>query len=94
MPKDVIQIDRAGRLVLPKPIRKRFSLNPGDTLKLSVDENGIHLKPQAAAGEIVRKGSVLVFTGQFGERVTSELVQRIIDEEREQFAEKLPLRKR
>jgi AbrB family looped-hinge helix DNA binding protein len=91
-----IQIDKAGRVVLPKPLRKRFNLLPGDTLRLSADETGIRLEPSASGGELVRKGSVLVFTGEFAEPVTSGLVERLMGEDRERGLENLSgmLRKR
>lgn len=85
--KSTIQIDHAGRLVLPKVVRKRFNLSAGDKLTVSADENGIHLEPVAAAGELVRKGSMLVFRGHFDEPVTTELVERMLNEDRHQREE-------
>src|SRR5580658_9942426 len=63
MKTETIQIDKAGRVVLPKPLREQFHLLPGDKLRLSVERNGFRLEPTEAGGELVRKGSVLVFTG-------------------------------
>jgi AbrB family looped-hinge helix DNA binding protein len=83
MSKDVIQVDRAGRVVLPKPIRKRFNLLPGDKLKLTADHSGIRLEPQDTTGKLIRKGRVLVFTGDFNERITDEAIQRMLEEDRE-----------
>jgi AbrB family looped-hinge helix DNA binding protein len=37
----LIQIDKAGRVVLPKPLRDRFNLVPGDKLRLLVEGNAI-----------------------------------------------------
>jgi AbrB family looped-hinge helix DNA binding protein len=84
-----IQIDSAGRVVLPKPLRKHFNLLPGDKLRLSSDSTGIRLEPADAAGHLVRKGKVLVFTGEFSEPVTSEMIQKTLDEDRERGVREL-----
>ena len=89
MKNGMIQIDPAGRVVLPKPIRKRFNLLPGDKLRLSADATGIRLEPADVAGKLVRKGSVLVFTGEFGKPITSALVEGMLAEDRERPAEEL-----
>lgn len=86
MKPETIQIDKAGRVVLPKPVRQRFNLLPGDKLRLSADETGIKLEPADPAGKLVRKGSVLVFTGEFSEPVTTEMVEQMIREDREKAA--------
>ena len=81
--QQTIQVDRAGRVVLPKPIRKRFNLLPGDKLRLSADESGIRLEPEEVVGSLVRKGNVLVFTGEFSERITDEVIDRMLEEDRQ-----------
>ena len=83
MKKDTIQIDKAGRVVLPKPLREQFNLLPGDKLRLSVEGNGFRLEPRNAGGELVRKGSVLVFTGGFPEPITTARVNELIEQDRE-----------
>ncbi len=83
---ETIQIDKAGRVVLPKGVRRSFNLNAGDKLRLVTDEAGIRLEPVAAAGELVRKGNVLVFRGEFSEPITTELVNALITEDREYSA--------
>jgi AbrB family looped-hinge helix DNA binding protein len=83
MKTETIQIDKAGRLVLPKPLRKKFNLEAGDKLRLSVEGNSIRLEPTDPAGKLVRKGGVLVFTGEFSEPLTTETVNSLIEDERE-----------
>ena len=80
---ETIQIDKAGRVVLPKPLREQFNLLPGDKLRLSVEGNGFRLEPADAGGEMVRKGSVLVFTGGFAEAITTAKVNQLIEQDRE-----------
>lgn len=96
MKTGTIQIDKAGRVVLPKPLRDQFNLLPGDKLRLSVEGNGFRLEPADVGGEFIKKGSVLVFTGQFSEPITTEKVNELINAERENriSAETRKLRKR
>ena len=83
MKGETIQMDKAGRVVLPKPLRDAFNLLPGDKLRLSVEGNSFRLEPTDAAGKLVKKGSVLVFEGAFGEPVTTEMVKKLIEQDRE-----------
>src|SRR5262245_17150203 len=83
MKTETIQIDKAGRVVLPKPLREQFNLVPGDKLKRSVEGNSIRLQPTSGGGELVRKGTVLVFSGEFAEPVTSRKVEDMLAQERE-----------
>ena len=80
---ETIQIDKAGRLVLPKPFREEFNLVAGDKLRVSIEGKSIKLEPTDSAGQLVRKGGVLVFTGEFAEPITTEMVEGLIEEERE-----------
>jgi len=56
--KTSVALDKAGRVVLPKPLRDRFGLRPGDTLDLEIAEAGVVLKPRrfAAAGLVEAGG--------------------------------------
>jgi AbrB family looped-hinge helix DNA binding protein len=83
MKNGIIQIDKAGRVVLPKPLREQFNLLPGDKLRLSVEGNGFRLEPADTGGELVRKGSVLVFTGGFSESITTTRIHELIEQDRE-----------
>ena len=83
MKNETIQIDKAGRVVLPKPLREQFNLLPGDKLRLSVEGNCFRLEPTDAGGELVRRGSVLVFAGGFPETITTAQVNKLIEQDRE-----------
>jgi AbrB family looped-hinge helix DNA binding protein len=84
MKTETIQIDKAGRLVLPKPVREQFHLEPGDRLKIFIEGHSIRLEPADAGGTLIRKGGVLVFTGEFNQPVTATVVQELISEGREE----------
>jgi AbrB family looped-hinge helix DNA binding protein len=83
METGMIQIDKSGRVVLPKPLREKLNLEAGDKLRLSVEGNSIKLEPTDAGGKLARKGSVLVFVGEFAEPITTAMVENLLSEERE-----------
>ena len=56
-----VQVDQAGRVVLPKKVRERFRLRGGDTLALEVKGDAIQLRPQRSKGRLQRVNGVLVF---------------------------------
>jgi len=78
----LVPIDNAGRIVLPKPLRKKLSLLPGDKLAVTVEGNSIKLEPVGGGGGFVRKGSVLVFRG-LEATISADEVEGMIDQERE-----------
>jgi AbrB family looped-hinge helix DNA binding protein len=62
MKQATVQIDQAGRVVLPKQLRDRFRLRGGDTLQVEVKDDAIELRPTQASGELKRVNGVLVFS--------------------------------
>jgi AbrB family looped-hinge helix DNA binding protein len=63
MKETTVQIDQAGRVVLPKPLRDRFRLRGGDTLTIEVKGDAIELRPAHDVGQLKRINGVLVFSG-------------------------------
>jgi AbrB family looped-hinge helix DNA binding protein len=63
MEKTTVQMDRAGRVVLPKWLRDRFRLRGGDGLVVEVRGDAIELRPARAIGQLRRVNGVLVFIG-------------------------------
>jgi AbrB family looped-hinge helix DNA binding protein len=59
----IVQIDQAGRVVLPKLLRERFRLRGGDSLAIEVKGDAIELRPTRTIGQLARINGVLVFTG-------------------------------
>lgn len=82
MKRALIPIDKAGRIVLPKPLRKRLNLLPGDKLSVTLEGNSVKLEPAGVGGGFVRKGSVLVFRG-LDATVTAAEIEDLIDQQRE-----------
>jgi AbrB family looped-hinge helix DNA binding protein len=63
MDEILVQIDRAGRVVLPKSLRDRLQLRGGDMLAIKVRGNAIELRPTRPTRQLKRINGVLVFTG-------------------------------
>jgi AbrB family looped-hinge helix DNA binding protein len=59
---EMVQIDQAGRLVLPKRIRERFALRAGDSLKLELKGDAIELRPARPKVRLTRVNGVLVLS--------------------------------
>jgi AbrB family looped-hinge helix DNA binding protein len=59
-----VQMDPAGRVVLPKKVRERFRLQGGDTLVLEVKGDAIQLRPQQAKARLERVNGVLVLVSE------------------------------
>lgn len=55
-------MDRAGRLVVPKPLRDALRLEAGATLEVRAREGRLELEPVAVPMRLVRRGKGLVAT--------------------------------
>lgn len=61
---ETIQIDQAGRVILPKRLRERFHLRGGDTLSIEVKGDAIELRPTKSRMRLEKVNGVLVLTGE------------------------------
>jgi AbrB family looped-hinge helix DNA binding protein len=59
-----LKIDKAGRVVLPKPLRDRLGLRGGSDLEMLETAEGLILRPADRRPSLVRKGRLLVHTGE------------------------------
>jgi AbrB family looped-hinge helix DNA binding protein len=77
-----ITIDKAGRVVIPKPLRDELHLEPGDALELESGGEQITLRPVRGTGPLKKEHGVWVF--HIGKPLpayaTDELLQRIREE--------------
>ena len=55
-----LTIDKAGRVVLPKPVRDALQIGAGDTLELESSEDLILLRPARGKARIFKKNGMLV----------------------------------
>jgi AbrB family looped-hinge helix DNA binding protein len=53
-------IDRAGRVVIPKPIREAAGFKPGSPLKIEYRDGKVEIERKSPPVRLVRKGGVLV----------------------------------
>ena len=53
-------IDRAGRVVIPAPLRDKAGLSPGAVLEITADEQGLRIERVADGPRLVKIGKRLV----------------------------------
>jgi AbrB family looped-hinge helix DNA binding protein len=77
-----LTIDKAGRVVLPKPVRDALEISPGDSLELESSEDRIVLRPARSAGRMYKKHGAWVFdSGEpLSADVANQTIRRVRDE--------------
>jgi AbrB family looped-hinge helix DNA binding protein len=75
-----LKIDSAGRIVLPKPLRRRPGLDAGAEIELTESAGGALLKPAERRPSLVREGHFLVHQGTMPAEFD---LARAIDEDRD-----------
>lgn len=78
----LLTIDKAGRVVIPMPLRKVLHLEPGDTLEMESAGEQITLRPVRGTGPLTKEQGVWVFrTGQpLPASATDEMLQQLREE--------------
>jgi AbrB family looped-hinge helix DNA binding protein len=59
-----ISLDRMSRIVVPKAIRDRFALKPGDGLEITIEGDGIRLRPAVTPSPITEEAGMLVCSSE------------------------------
>ena len=77
-----LTIDKAGRIVLPKPVRDELQLSPGDSLEVDSSEDRVILRPVRGNGRIYKKQGVWVFDS--GEPLGADVVNKTLRRVREE----------
>ena len=67
-----LTIDKAGRIVLPKPVRDQLQLSPGDALQLESSGEKITLRPVRENAPLRKKRGVWVYSA--GEPLAASVV--------------------
>jgi AbrB family looped-hinge helix DNA binding protein len=75
-----LTVDKAGRIVLPKPLRDKLQLAPGDELELESQDDRITLRPVRGTAQLRKKLGVWVF--RCGEPLSASTVQKTIEQVR------------
>ncbi len=68
-----ITIDRAGRVVIPKELRRRYHLQPGTELEIAGDAQGIRIAPAQMAPSLLPKDGILIHHGDDGDLQRQDL---------------------
>jgi AbrB family looped-hinge helix DNA binding protein len=77
-----LTLDKAGRIVLPKPVRDELQLSPGDSLEVESSEEQIVLRPARSRGQMKKENGVWVYDS--GVALSAEAVQKTIRKVRDQ----------
>jgi AbrB family looped-hinge helix DNA binding protein len=77
-----LRVDKAGRIVLPKPLREELRLEAGDTLDVEFSGDQITLRPAQGHAQLRKKHGVWVYSA--GEPLTSEEVTKTIRKVRDE----------
>jgi AbrB family looped-hinge helix DNA binding protein len=72
--RNVLTIDKAGRIVLPKPIRDELELRPGDALEIECKGEHLTLRPVRGNVQMRKEQGVWVFYS--GEPLSPETVEK------------------
>ncbi|MDP2997951.1 MAG: AbrB/MazE/SpoVT family DNA-binding domain-containing protein [Bryobacterales bacterium] len=82
-----LTLDKAGRVVIPKPLRDELRLGVGDSLALEVVEGRITLRPlRSPAGLQKERGIWVHRTGQPLSSLVAGETTRLVREERDRRA--------
>jgi AbrB family looped-hinge helix DNA binding protein len=74
-----LTIDKAGRVVIPKPLREELRLEPGDALDMETAGEEITLRPVRGTGPLTKEQGVWVFRvgQQLSAYATDTMLQQI-----------------
>jgi len=77
-----LTIDKAGRVIIPKPLREELHLEPGDSLEMESAGEQITLRPVRGTGPLTKEHGVWVFHAgrALPASATDEMLQEIRQE--------------
>lgn len=59
-----VTIDKTGRVVVPKPLRDHFALEAGSEMEITLEGDGLRLRPVASGPVLKEKEGLLVCTSE------------------------------
>jgi AbrB family looped-hinge helix DNA binding protein len=71
-----ITLDKAGRVVLPKPLRDQMQLGPGDILQLEREGERITLRPVRAKAPLKKENGIWVYQGESTDASIPDMLDR------------------
>lgn len=72
-----ITVDRAGRVLIPKSLRQKLRLGPGDELQLNSEGDKITLQPVRARALLKKEHGVWVYQGEPSNTSIPDLIDRM-----------------
>lgn len=82
-----VTIDKAGRLVLPKPMRDALRLRAGDALEIERVGDELLLRHQQVKARAHQEKGVWVF--DMGSPITNEMVNEVLEQTRREREERI-----
>jgi AbrB family looped-hinge helix DNA binding protein len=76
-----VTLDKAGRIVLPKPLRDELRLEAGDTLEVETSSDEITLRPSRGHAQLRKKQGIWVYRS--GEPLSQATVDKTVQEVRQ-----------
>jgi AbrB family looped-hinge helix DNA binding protein len=73
-------IDKAGRLVIPRPLRDRIGLASGGAVEIELDGAGLRIRP--LTGSELREVGRLLVIPRTGASIDDAVVRELIDADR------------
>jgi AbrB family looped-hinge helix DNA binding protein len=73
-----VTLDKAGRIILPKPLRDELRLQAGDTLEVETSSDEITLRPSRGHAQLRKKSGVWVYRS--GEPLSQATVDKAVQE--------------
>ncbi len=86
-PRMTLTLDKMNRLVVPKQLRDRFALQAGDDLEVTLEADGIKLRPLHPASPIATEAGLLVCSSELP--VSAWDIGAFIDQQRDQRSRNL-----
>ena len=77
-----LTLDKAGRVVIPKPLRDELQLGPGDTLQLESSGEQITLRPVRGTMPLQKEHGIWVY--RTGNPLPESVIDNIVREIREE----------
>jgi AbrB family looped-hinge helix DNA binding protein len=75
-----VVLDKAGRVVLPKPVRDQMKLEAGDSFDLEAEGERITLRPVRAKAALKKELGVWVYQGEPSDLSIPDFLDKLRDE--------------
>ncbi len=77
-----VSIDKAGRIVVPKPVREELGLAAGDILEIDVEGATLKLRPVRVSSPLHKEYGIWVYRADRPQDIDTEAVLAAVRDER------------